>query len=87
MRSGTKWSLLVLATGMHDHRGRLGELVPDSGKVGKGLGDDQAVLVAQALEARILGVKFLHRAGIGRDEQRARPPRSSSAGPTGARRR
>jgi hypothetical protein len=46
--------------------------VPQAREIGERLGDDQAVALGQALDARVLGMQPAQRVGVRRGEQRAR---------------
>src|SRR3954447_24534047 len=49
-----------------DRHGRsLGDLLPYAGQVGERLGDDQPVVGAEPLEARVLGMELPYRPDVG----------------------
>src|SRR6478752_4238641 len=64
----------LVGPGPHDERRRLRDLEPRAGEVHQWLGDDDAVLVAEDLQARVLGVQAADGVGLRRSEQRPRLP-------------
>ena len=93
---GTKGRSSSTPPRLHGHRGPLRDLLPDAGQVGERLGHDQAVVGAEPLQARVLGVEVPDapprpprrtatapalRSRSARPRASCRPPRRSSPGP------
>jgi hypothetical protein len=61
--------LLFVVTALDGQRRRLGNLQPGSGEVAGRLGDDDAILVGELLQARVIGMKLAQGVGVLGHEQ------------------